>query len=115
MSTVTSLFLAPDVAPVLAQAAGGAAGGSSFMSSFGMMAVILAIFYFLLIRPQQKEAKEHQALLAGLSKGDRVVTSSGLHGKVFSVEEAEVVVEVAEKVRVTIDKASVKRKLDQEG
>lgn len=112
MSPLATLLSAPDLAPVLAQAAGGGAGGGSFISSFGMMAVILAIFYFLLIRPQQKEAKEHQALLAALQKGDLVVTSSGLHGRVFSVEDDEVVVEIAEKVRVTIDKSAVKRKLD---
>ena len=112
MPALASLLSAPDLAPMLAQAAGGGAGGGGFMSSFGMMAVILAIFYFLLIRPQQKEAKAHQALLAALQKGDLVVTSSGLHGKVFSVEDDEVVVEIADKVRVTIDKSAVKRKND---
>ena len=103
-----------ELVPILGQAAGGAPAGGGFMSSFGMMGIILAIFYFLLIRPQQKEARQHQELLAGLQKGDRVVTSSGLHGRVFGVEDAEVVVEIADKVRVTIDKTSVKRKIPTE-
>ena len=108
--TSLSFISVPDVTPILAQAAG--AGGGSFMSSFGMMAVILGIFYFLLIRPQQKEAKEHEALLASLQKGDRVVTASGFHGRIHSVEEGEVVIEIADKVRVTMNKSAVKHKID---
>ena len=74
---MTHVFTQPalELVPILGQAAGGGAAGGGFMSSFGMMGIILAIFYFLLIRPQQKEAREHQELLAGLQKGDRVVTA----------------------------------------
>ena len=111
MSTL-SFLSASELTPFLAQGAGGGAGGGSFMSSFGMMAIILGIFYFLLIRPQQKEAREHTALLASLQKGDRVVTASGIHGKVHSVDDTEVVIEVADKVRVVFDKSSVKSKTE---
>jgi len=75
-----------------------------------MMAAIFAIFYFLLIRPQQKEQKEHQTLLGALQKGDRVATASGMHGKVWEVRDAEVVLEVADKVRIIVDKSAIKRK-----
>ena len=106
-----NLLASLDLPVLLAQGAGAAAPGGGFIGSFGMMAVILGIFYFLLIRPQQKEAKEHSTLLAALQKGDRVVTASGLHGRVHEVRDDEVTLEVAEKMRVTVDKSAVKRKL----
>ena len=83
-------------------------GGSTIL----MMGIIFAIFYFLLIRPQQKEHKAHMALLMGLQKGDRVVTSSGLHGRVHEVSGDVVTLEVADRVRITVDKTAVKRKID---
>lgn len=88
-----------------------ALGGGGMSSTFIMMAAIFAIFYFLLIRPQQKEAKEHQSLLSSLQKGDRVATTSGIHGRVWEVRDGEVVLEIAEKVRITVDKTAVKRKM----
>ena len=91
-----------------------APGGGAFTSQILMMAAIFAIFYFLLIRPQQKEAKQQQQLLAGLQKGDQVVTSSGMHGTVWEVRDAEVVLEIADRVRITLDKGSVKRKVGPE-
>lgn len=95
---------------------GAPSAGGGLMGTLPMMGAILAIFYFLVIRPQQKEQKQHQELLATLKKGDPVVTVSGLHGKVFEVRDAVVVIEVADKVRVTVDKASVKRRgLDSGG
>jgi preprotein translocase subunit YajC len=106
-----SLLANLDLSAILAQGVGDAGAGGGFIGSFGMMAVILGIFYFLLIRPQQKEAKEHTTLLAALQKGDKVVTASGLHGKIFEVREAEVLLEVADKMRVTVDKSAVKRKI----
>lgn len=81
------------------------------LSSLPMMIAIIAVFYFLLIRPQQKEAKQHAQLVAGLKKGDRVVTGSGLHGRIYEVGEKEVQLEIADRVRVTVDKVSIKRKL----
>ena len=79
-----------------------------------LIMAMFAIIYFLILRPQSKEAKEHQTLLAGLTKGTQVVTSSGMHGRVWEVRDTEVVLEVADKVRVVIDKVSVKRRLVQE-
>lgn len=91
-----------------------AASGGAMTSQILMMAAIFAIFYFLLIRPQQKEAKAQQDLLGSLQKGDRVATASGLHGTVWEVRDAEVVLEIADRVRVTLDKPSIKRKVGPE-
>jgi preprotein translocase subunit YajC len=82
----------------------------------GMMAVIMQflpivaifiLFYFLLIRPQQKRAKEHAAAIAAVKRGDTVVLSSGVIGKVTRVEEAEVNVEIAPSVNIRVVKAMI--------
>lgn len=73
---------------------------------------MFAIFYFLLIRPQQKKAKEHRALLDALKKGDQVVTAGGMHGKVSALDDQVVTLEVAPGVNVKINKpfiASIKK------
>ena len=76
---------------------------------FSMVPLILmfVIFYFLLIRPQQKKAKEHSNMLAALKKGDRVVTSGGIYGKVSSLDESTVTLEVAEKVRIKVVRQNI--------
>ncbi len=76
-------------------------------------ALVIFIFYFLVIRPQNTEQKNHQALLASLKKDDRITTTGGLHGKIVEVKEHLVIVEVADKVRVIIDKPSVKQRLTE--
>lgn len=86
--------------------------GGSFMSSVMLMVAFIAIFYFIMLRPQQKEAKEHAALLASLQKGDRVITASGLHGRVHEVKSDTLVLEVAPNVQVTVERDSVRRKVD---
>ena len=68
---------------------------------------ILLIFYFLLIRPQQKERQTHQKMLAGLNKNDEIVTSSGIHGTVVNVKEKTVIVRVDENVKIEIEKNCV--------
>ncbi|GAW66081.1 preprotein translocase subunit YajC [Geoanaerobacter pelophilus] len=73
---------------------------------------MFAIFYFLLIRPQQKKAKEHRALLEALKKGDQVVTAGGMHGKVTALDDQVVTLEIAPGVNVRINKgyiASIKQ------
>jgi preprotein translocase subunit YajC len=90
-----------------AYAAGGAAapGGGSFIFGLMPMVLIFVIFYFLLIRPQQKRMKAHQAMLGAVKRNDVVVTSGGLIGKVTKVDEAEVEVELAPSVRVRVVKS----------
>lgn len=87
---------------------GGAGGGQS--SGFGAivpLVLMFAIFYFLLIRPQQKKAKQHKQILASLKKGDRVVSSGGLHGVITGLTDDVVTLEIAPKVRVKVSRASI--------
>ncbi len=94
--------------PVLAQAATTAAGGGAnlqdMLTQFGFIPLLLVLFYFLMIRPQQQQAKAHRAAIAGIKRGDTVVLSSGMIGKVVRVEEAEVGLEVAQGVTVKVVK-----------
>ena len=83
----------------------GAKGGD--MSFFIMIAVMFAIFYFLLIRPQQKRQKETRDMQANLSHGDMVITSGGIHGKVTGITDTVVTLEVAEKVRIKVSRSFV--------
>lgn len=90
----------------LAQAAPAAATPAPWMQ-YAPLLFIGVIFYFLLIRPQQKQRKEHQALITSLKTGDKVVTSSGIHGIIANVKESTFLVKVADNVKLEIDKAAV--------
>ena len=91
-------------------APGGAAGGGGGMAAFQQiipLVFMFAIFYFLLIRPQQKKAKEHKALLESMKKGDNVITAGGVHGKITAVENDLVTLEVANNVNIKITKSYI--------
>lgn len=75
--------------------------------SFFPFLIIIVMFYFLLIRPQQKRAKEHRAMIDALKSGDKILTSGGIYGVVTNVKEKVVTVRIAENVKVELDKASV--------
>jgi preprotein translocase subunit YajC len=77
-----------------AYASGG--GGEGGMLSFVPLILMFVVFYFLLIRPQQKRAKEHQAMLASVKRGDEIVTSGGLHGRVLDVADSYLMVDLGE-------------------
>jgi preprotein translocase subunit YajC len=85
----------------------GACGGGGGMSSLIFMLLMFAVFWFILIRPQQKRAKEHQAFLNALKKGDDVVTRGGVIGRVTGVQDNLVTLEVQEKVRVRVLKSYI--------
>jgi len=72
-----------------------------------MLVAMFAIFYFLLIRPQQKRAKQQKELVASLKVGDSVVTAGGIHGKITATEEAVVTLEIATGVKMKVNRASV--------
>jgi preprotein translocase subunit YajC len=90
-----------------AQTAGAASSTANAWMQFLPMIAIFVIFYFLLIRPQQRRAKEHRALIDGVKRGDTVVTSGGLIGKISKVEDAEVEVEIAPNVKVRVVKSTL--------
>lgn len=93
------------VTPAYAQAAGGAGGA---FASFLPLILIFLIMYFLLIRPQQKKVKEHQAMVEALRRGDQIVTAGGIVGKVTKVrDDGEVDVEVAQGVTIRVVKHTI--------
>jgi preprotein translocase subunit YajC len=91
---------------ILAQAG----GSGNPLGTLGFLVVLVAIMYFIMIRPQQKQMKEHRALLGALKKGDEVVTSGGLLGKIHLVDERTVTLEVASGVRIRVLKTAVSAK-----
>jgi preprotein translocase subunit YajC len=86
--------------------AAGGQGGSQYMSIV-MLVAIVGIFYFLMIRPQQKRAKEHKNFLENLKKGDKIITSGGLYGTITGITDDAITIEIAEKVRVKVEKGTV--------
>jgi preprotein translocase subunit YajC len=96
------------VTGVIAQT-GGQAEPSFAQKAFGPISIVLifVIFYFLLIRPQQKRQKEHRKMLDGLAKGDQVVTSGGMYGTVVGLDDTKVVLKVAENVKIEFAKSAV--------
>lgn len=77
------------------------------ITSFLPIILMFAVLYFLMIRPQQKKAKEHKALLEALSKGDEVITNSGIGGRITKVGDEFVTVEIAENVQIQMQKGAV--------
>jgi preprotein translocase subunit YajC len=72
-----------------------------------MLVIMFAIFYFLLIRPQQKRAKQHKQLIDSLAVGDQVVTAGGIHGKVAAVQDTVVTVEIATGVKIKLNRSAI--------
>ncbi|MEM7423200.1 MAG: preprotein translocase subunit YajC [Pseudomonadota bacterium] len=95
------------VTPAYAQAGG--PGGADFITSLVPLVMIFVIFYFLLIRPQQKRAKEHKQMVAALRRGDQIVTAGGMVAKVTRVKEGdeEIEVEIAEGVKVKLYRSTI--------
>ncbi len=82
-------------------------GIASLVSSLLPFVLIIAVFYFLILRPQQKRQKERQKLLEGVKKGDKIITSSGIHGSVEGVEDDSILVKIADNVKVKMDKSAI--------
>ena len=97
--------------PAYAQAAGGTEG---FIANFGFIFILIAIMYFLIIRPQQRKVKEHQSMVDNLRRGDQIVTSGGVVGKVTKVlEEGRIEVEIADGVKVKVISGTVSQVLSK--
>ncbi len=86
---------------------GGAPEGGAMWTFVVPMVLMVAIFYFLLIRPQQRKAKEHKSFLENLKRGDRVITAGGLCGEITAISDTSLILEVADKVRVEVGRAYV--------
>lgn len=94
------------ISPAYAQAAGAAGGANPFVQLLPLIAIFV-IFYFFLIRPQQKRMKQHREMVNNVKRGDTVVTAGGIVGKVSRVDENEVQVEIANGVHVQVVKGTL--------
>ncbi len=95
------------VSEAYAMASNGGQGGGTGYEGIIMLIIMFAIFYFLLIRPQQKRAKQHRQLIEALKVGDNVVTAGGIHGKVAAVQDSVVTLEIATGVKIKLNRASI--------
>ncbi|MBB2145411.1 preprotein translocase subunit YajC [Pedobacter sp. LMG 31464] len=89
--------------PVILQAA----GGSSLYSTIIPMVLIMIVFYFFMIRPQVKKAKDHKKLVEGLGIGDKIVTTAGIHGKIVGANDTTFLIEVEGGTKIRFDKSAV--------
>ena len=91
----------------MAPQGGEAGGGGSMVSTLIMFGAIFAIFYFMIIRPQQKRAKERDKMINEIQKGDKIVTNGGIHGTIAGLEEKTALIDVGNNVKIKIDRAAI--------
>jgi preprotein translocase subunit YajC len=103
---LTSLAYASGIIPGSTGTSNNAGSGADW-GFIATMVVIFGIFYFLMIRPQQKKQKELKAMLNNLTYGDAVVTTGGIHGKVSGLTDAIVTLEIADKVRIKVSRSAI--------
>jgi len=96
---------------LMAPPADGQGGSGSLIGMFLPFVAIIAIMYFLMIRPQQKRAKEHQKMLSDLRRGDKIITGSGIHGSITDVEDKTFVIQIADNVKIKVEKSAVTSKI----
>lgn len=89
------------------QGATGQQSENSGLMNIGMMALLAVVFFFFMIRPQMKRAKEQKKFNEGLKEGDNVVTSSGIHGRIVRLEEGTVILEMHDKAKIKFDRAAI--------
>ncbi len=92
-----------------AQPQGG--GGGTLITTLVMFLAIILIFYFFMIRPQQKRQKEHTQMLQALKKGDRVITTAGIHGTIVEIDDKTFVLQVSDNTKITFDRQAIAGKL----
>jgi preprotein translocase subunit YajC len=102
---------AAELAFAQSQTGGSASGGGTgaILTQLAFFGAIFAIFYFLLIRPQQRQRRERESMLGAVKKGDRVVTTSGMHGTVTGLAEQTVVLRVSDGVKLEFDRSAIGR------
>ena len=99
----------------IAYAAGGSGGDTmGLFMSMAPLILIFVVFYFLLIMPQQKKAKQHKAMLASISKGDEVITSGGIHGKVAGITDHVLTLDLGDKVKIKVSREFIAHKKSEE-
>jgi preprotein translocase subunit YajC len=98
-----------DIAYAMGQAGGaaGQGGGGLLATPLFPIMLMLGVMWFFLIRPQQKKQKEHREMISNLKKGDRIITSGGLYGRITGITDATLTLEIADKVRVKVSRAHI--------
>ena len=108
-----------DIAYAMGAAGGNGGAQGNPLGAFVPLILMFAIFYFLLIRPQQKKAKQHKEMIGNLKIGDRIVTNGGIYGTIVRMKDSTIIVEIAEKVQVEMlrntvaDKAEAFEKMEK--
>jgi preprotein translocase subunit YajC len=92
---------------LLFMAPAGQDGGAGIVGNVVLFGSIILIFYFMIIRPQQKRAKERQQMVDSMKKGDKIVTAGGIHGTIVGIEDKTLLVQIADNVKVKVDRSSV--------
>ncbi len=92
---------------LFAMAPQGDGGSGSLVSTLIMFGAIFLIFYFMIIRPQQKRAKERDKLLSNLEKGDKVITSGGVHGIIAGLDEKTVLLQISDNLKVKVERSAI--------
>jgi len=100
-------FVLPLLMGMGGQGGGEGAGGANFLTSMLPFAAIIAIFYFLIIRPQSKKRKDTEKMLSSVKKGDRVVTIGGIHGTVQNVRDTTVIIKVDDGVKLEFNRGAI--------
>ena len=96
-----------DILLAMAPAPDGQGGGGSMISTLIMFGAIFAIFYFMIIRPQQKRAKDQKKMLEALQKGDKIILSGGMHGTIAGLEDKTVLVDVGSNIKIKFERSSI--------
>ena len=100
---------------LIAMAPQGGESGGSMVSTIIMFGAIFLIFYFMIIRPQQKKAKERTKLLSNLEKGDKVVTSGGIHGIISGLDEKTCLLQVSDNLKIKVERSAIGTVLSKKG
>ncbi|GMR25476.1 MAG: preprotein translocase subunit YajC [Ignavibacteria bacterium] len=100
---------------IFAFAPQGGEGGGSMVSTIIMFGAIFLIFYFMIIRPQQKKAKDRTRLLSNLEKGDKVVTSGGIHGIISGLDEKTCLLQVSDNLKIKVERSAIGQVISKKG
>ena len=96
---------------LIAMAPSGGDASGNLISTIVMFGAIFVIFYFMIIRPQQKRSKERDKMLSNIAKGDKVVTSGGIHGTIAGLDEKTVLLEVGDKIKLKFERSAISQVL----
>lgn len=110
-----NVTLFADVAHAASAPPGGGAGPAAFLQPLILFGVMFAIFYFLMIRPQQRQRQDRERMLSALKRGDKVVTTSGMYGTITGINEHTITLRVADQVKLEFERASVGRVVEGQG